>query len=97
MLEKDWATYWRIQKETIALLQSLGIVKQAIRKVEIAHKFDDQRKAEVDQLLDLERKQMARLEEIKRAEITIHDDVPEMALPAPASMEEKFEDDEDQV
>lgn len=93
MVKKDWGTYWRIQKEMIALLQSLGIVKQAIRKVEIAHKFDDQKTAEVDQLLDLERKKRARLEEIKQADFTLVDEVPQLSLPAaPGSMEKPFEE-----
>jgi hypothetical protein len=97
MQKDDWATYWRIQKELIAMLQSLGIVKQAIRKVEVAHKFEDQQKAEVDALLELERKQRERREEIKQAQVISMDAVPALELPAPASMEEKFEDDEDQM
>lgn len=97
MQKEDWGTYWRVQKEMIALLQSLGIVKQAIRKVEVAHKFDDQRKAEVDQLLELERKQLARLEEIKKADFQLTDEVPELALPSPEapSMDKHYEDDDD--
>jgi hypothetical protein len=91
MSKEDWSTYWRIQKEMIALLQSLGIVKQAIRKVEVAHKFDDQKAAELSALLDLERKQVARREEMNRADVTITDAVPQLALPAaPGSMEEPY-------
>lgn len=94
MAKKDWGTYWRIQKEMIALLQSLGIVKQAIRKVEIAHKFDDQKQAELDAMLDLERKQKARQEEMKLADFEVHDVVPVLNLPAaPGSMDTKFEDE----
>lgn len=103
MQKEDFATYWRIQKEMIALLQSLGIVKQAIRKVEVAHKFDDQKQAEVDMLLELERKQRARQEEIKRADAQVYDETPELALPAPSpeapapnAMSQPFRDDDDE-
>ena len=95
MQKKDWNTVWRIQKEVIGILQSLGIVKQAIRKVEVAHHFDDQKSAEVEALLDLERKQRARQEEIKRADVEVLDEVPQLALPSgPGSMEEHYDDDE---
>lgn len=90
MGKDDWATYWRIQKEMIALLQSLGIVKQAIRKVEIAVHFDDQKAAELEQMLELERKQVARREEIKRVDATVTDVVPQLSLPAQGSMEAPY-------
>ena len=90
MEKDDWGTYWRIQKEMIALLQSLGIVKQAIRKVEIAHHFDDQKKAELDDMLDLEEMKRRRLSEIKMADATVHDEVPELtALPDQSGSMEK--------
>lgn len=93
MAKDDWGTYWRVQKEMIALLQSLGIVKQAIRKVEVAHHFDDQKGAELEAMLDLERKQAARQEEIKRADFQITDEVPQLQLPAaPGSMEKPYND-----
>lgn len=93
MKKNDWGTYWRIQKEVVALLQSLGIVKKAIQKVEIAHTFDDQKQAELDGILDIERKQHARREEIKKADFQIHDEVPPIALPAAAtSMETPFDE-----
>ena len=94
MQKDDWGTYWRIQKEMISLLQSLGIVKQAIRKVEVAHKFDDQKQAELDDLLALERQQAARREEMKMADATITDAVPTLSLPAPVgSMDTPFDDE----
>ena len=95
MAKEDWGTFWRISKEMISLLQSLGIVKQAIRKVEVAHKFEDQKKAEVDAMLDLERKMTKRQEELKRVEVEVHDPVPKIELPsAPGSMEKPYEDPE---
>lgn len=94
MAKEDWSTYWRVQREMIGVLQSLGIVKQAIRKVEIAHKFEDQQKAEVDALLDIERKKRLRQEEIKRIEVEF-DAVPALALPDGAtSMSQPYTDDE---
>lgn len=98
MSKEDAATYWRIQKEMIALLQSLGIVKQAIRKVEVAHHFDDQKQAEINAMLDLERKQAARTEELKQAEFQLVDEVPQLSLAAPdspASMQRPFGEDEE--
>jgi hypothetical protein len=90
MKKEDWGTYWRIQKETIALLQSLGIVKKAIQKVEIAHTFDDQKQAELDAILDIERKQQARREEIKDAEFSVHDPVPALLDTPGTSMEAPY-------
>lgn len=95
MQKDDWGTFWRIQKEMIALLQSLGIVKQAIRKVEVAHHFDDQKSAELEAILELERKQLARREEMKRADFQLTDEVPKLSLPAPGSMSKTFDDDEE--
>jgi hypothetical protein len=93
MNKEDWGTYWRITKETIALLQSLGIVKKAIQKVEVAHTFDDQKSAELEALLKVERQQAARQEELKLADVTITDEVPQIDLPkAPGTMEEPYED-----
>lgn len=53
----DAGTYWKIEKEKIELLQSLGIVDKAIQKVEHTHKIDDQQKAEIEALFELRRKQ----------------------------------------
>ena len=90
--KQDAATMWRIGKEMIGILQSLGIVKQAIRKVEVAHKFEDQQKAEVDALLDLERMKRERIQEIADAESISTDAVPQLELPPVPSMEGRFED-----
>ena len=75
MKKDDWGTVWRIQKEMIGFLQSLGIVKKAIQRVEVAHTLDDQKSAELNALLDLERKKRARREELNRGDL---------ALPPPA-------------
>lgn len=96
MQKDDWATYWRIAKELIGLLQSLGIVKQAIRKVEVAHKFEDQQKAEVDALLELERMKRDRLEELEESKKDVEDEVPALDLPKAKvpSMEDRYVDDD---
>jgi hypothetical protein len=93
MQKEDWGTYWRIQKEVIGVLQSLGITKKAIQKVEIAHTFDDQKQAELDGILAIERKRAARHEELKLADFEVLDPVPPIALPTSAtSMEVPFDE-----
>jgi len=86
----DWATYWRIQKDLIGTLQSLGIADRAAAKVEVSHKFDEQRQAEMEKLLELERKRLLRGEEIKRIEVEVKTD----ALPEDARTIEELEDDD---
>lgn len=78
MEKDDWSAFWRVQKELTAVLQTLGIVDRAIHKVDVTHHFDDQKKAEFTALLDLERKQLRRAEEVKRIEAEVIDTVPEM-------------------
>ncbi len=78
MQKEDWSTYWRIQKEMISMLQSLGIVDRAIHRseVEVKHthdhehrvKFEEQAKMEVDRMVELELKKQRRAEEIKQIE-----------------------------
>lgn len=80
----------------VKMLQDLGIVKKAIHRSEVVHKFEDQRKAEVDALLELERKQAARREELKKADLVSVDAVPRLQLPQVAGrMAGKFSDSED--
>lgn len=70
------AVYWKIEKEKIELLQSLGIVDKAIQKVEHTHKIDDQQKAEIEALFLLRQKQ-------QKSKITVE---------AAASLEHKGDD-----
>jgi hypothetical protein len=77
MLKEDHATVWRIQKEFTSALQSLGITDRAIHKVEVTHKFDDQKKATLDKLVELELKKERRGEEVKLIDATVIDEVPE--------------------
>ncbi len=78
MEKKDWSSMWRIQKELTAVLQSLGIVDRAIHRMVVTHEFDGQKKAELEALLDLERKQLRRAEDVKLIEAEVVDEVPEM-------------------
>lgn len=74
----DAGVYWKIEKEKIELLQSLGIVDKAIQKVEHTHKIDDQQKHEIEELFKLRQKQQTRrieIEEVKKVEAK-GDDIP---------------------
>jgi len=78
MQKNDWSAMWRIQKELTAVLQSIGIVDRAIHKVQVTHKFDEQKQTELEKLLELERKKLSRAEEVKLIEAEVIDEVPEM-------------------
>ncbi len=77
MEKKDWGTYWRIQKDLIANLQSLGIVDKAIQRIEVTHKLADRERENIDRLADLRMKQRDRREEIKLVSAEVTDAVPE--------------------
>lgn len=67
----DHAAYWRIEKEKVELLQSIGVVERAIHRTEVTHKIDDEQKAEIEKLVTLRNKQTQRrieIEEIKQVE-----------------------------
>jgi hypothetical protein len=70
----DWGAFWRARKEYIKLLQDLGIVERAVQRIEVTHNFEQAKQAEIDSILELERKKKVRLEEIKRAEFTVTSD-----------------------
>ena len=74
----DPKAMWAIEKDSITILQSLGIVDSATRKIEHTVKFDDQRKAELDAMVTLRLKQQQRHEEIKQIEATVLDEPPEI-------------------
>jgi hypothetical protein len=77
MEKGDHATMWRIQKELTKVLQDLGIVDRAVHRVNVSHTFDAQKKVELEGLLELERKQARRAEEVKLIEAEVTDDIPE--------------------
>ena len=61
---------WSIEKDKVGILQTLGIVDQAVRRVEVTHKLDDQQRAELDALADLQAKKGKRRIEIAELETT---------------------------
>lgn len=87
----DPGTYWKIEKEKIELLQSLGIVDKAIQKVEHTHKIDDQQKAEIEELYKLRDKQNRRKVEI--AELT---QIEAKSDALPADVQTTYDEDEDE-
>lgn len=76
MSKNDPSTYWRIAKEVVGLLQSLGIVDRAIHRVEVTHKHEDEKKSEIEALVALEEKKRRRLEEIKQADAEVVESLP---------------------
>lgn len=56
---------WSIEKDRIGVLQSLGIVDQAVHKSEVTHRFDDATRLELDALVQLEQKKLAQKERIR--------------------------------
>lgn len=72
----DWKGYFAVAKDMVALLQTLGIVDSAVRRVEVTHKFDEQKRAEIDAMVELERKKEARQIELKEAEFQVLDNLP---------------------
>lgn len=60
----DHRGYWAVEKDRVAVLQSIGIVDQAIRRVEVKHKIDDEQRAEIERIAELRKKQDRRKVEI---------------------------------
>lgn len=76
--EGDWKGYFGVQKDVVKILQSLGIVDQAIHRVEVTHKMEDTTQAEIEAMLELERKQNRRRIEISAANAETTDAVPQL-------------------
>lgn len=68
--------YWAIEREFIGKLQDLGIVDRAIHRVEHTHKFGDEARSEIEAVLDLERKKVAAVEEMKQITAEVFDAAP---------------------
>ena len=69
----DHNALWRIQKEFTKMLADIGIVDRATHKIEVTHKFDEEKKAEIDALVEVEEKRRISQERIKQVEATITD------------------------
>lgn len=75
--EGSWAAYWKVQKELAGKLEDLGIVRRTPKRLDVTvHGIDDLQKQELERLLELERKQERRSEEIKRAQVSLIDALP---------------------
>lgn len=85
----DHKGFWKISSEYIGMLQGLGIVDRAIHRVDhqITHKFEDQRKVEIDAMVALERKKEARFGELKQIEAVVADTPPQLV--------EDYDDDQE--
>jgi hypothetical protein len=75
--QENWTGYFAVQEKVVKILQSLGIVDQAIHRVEVTHVVDNT-KSEIDAMLELERKQRKRQEEIEQARRVVVDAVPQL-------------------
>lgn len=73
---------WKIQTDTVKILQDLGVVDRAAYRTEVTHKLelseDDER--EMDELLELRRRRKEAIERVKRidAEVSEGDELPEL-------------------
>ena len=69
--DDDHRAYWNVEKQKVELLQSIGIVDKAAHKIEHSHKIDDEQKAELKKMIELQSKQNRRaieIEELKTIE-----------------------------
>ena len=62
----------------VKILQSLGIVDQAIHRVEVTHKLEDNKQAEIQAMLELEQKKNRRRIEIEKSNTETIDPVPQL-------------------
>src|SRR5690606_26634121 len=60
---------WRIHREFVQMLQTLGVVDRAIQRVEHVHRKEDEAEAEIRRLLELERKKERYGEEVRQIEV----------------------------
>jgi hypothetical protein len=87
----DHKSFWQISAEYVEMLQSLGIVDRAVHRVdhEITHKFEDQQRFEVEQMVALETKKLARQEELKLVACEVTDTLPQLTTDYDDSPQEK--------
>lgn len=65
MLAGDHKAFWAIEKDKVKVYQSIGIVDRAIHRVEVTHKIDDEQRAEIDRLVQIEAKTSKASERVK--------------------------------
>jgi hypothetical protein len=76
---------WKIEKERIELLQDLGVVERAAKRYEVAHQHtlkaegsaDAEVQAEVNRILEIERKRRESSERVKRIDARVMDSLPQ--------------------
>ena len=73
----DHSALWRIEKEHVGVLQSIGIVDKAAQKVHVTHDVTQEVRAEIDGLLAVEQKKLKRQQEIKMLQAAETDDLPD--------------------
>ena len=76
----DWKAYFEIRLKLTTKLQDLGVVDRAVQRVSVSHEhgIKDEQRDEIARLVELERKQQARREEIKQASAQVLDVIPEI-------------------
>jgi hypothetical protein len=79
-LKGDWKGYFSITEKMVGILQSLGVVDKAIQRVEVTHRHEDNKSEDIDALIELEKKERRRLEELKVANDEKLDQVPELSF-----------------
>lgn len=87
MKKDDPATFWRIAKDFVGVLQTMGIVDKAAQRIDVDHKVtigEGQKEAAIDRLISVREKQRMRHEEIKKAEVELLDE----------QLPEEFDDDD---
>lgn len=71
MEKSDWGTYWRIHKEAITLLQTMGVVDRAAQKIEVDNTINigtQEKELELERILDIARRGDKRRLEITQTE-----------------------------
>jgi hypothetical protein len=74
----DWKGFFSIEKEKVKILQSLGIVDQAIHRVDVTHRMEGSAQADIEAMVELERKKQRRIDEIARSNNQQLDEVPQL-------------------
>lgn len=86
--EGKWLAYWKVHRELHQDLQRLGVIREVPRALQVQHEhaLRTDQAAEIDRLLELERKRDARLEEIQRAKVELLDPLPALGTQDPGDL-----------
>lgn len=81
LLKKEqYTAYFSVAERYVKILQSLGIVDQAIHRVEVTHKQGDSTQTEIQKMIEIEKKQQQRLLEIQKSQEQQFDQVPQLTI-----------------